>query len=305
MSNIDFSKKNYILCNGFWPGFIENTDSNTFIFFDNIFKKSKFKNFELTNDLNKANILFESLFTKGRSYLALKKWDLTIHYSGEPFTTRNNYDIYLDSEYSSVEKKIVNIPLVIYYIFNRKCIDIFFNNFKLKTYEDIPKKFCCFIVSNVKSPVRNKVFIQLNKYKKIESWGNHYNNMGKVLSTDYWSPEFINFLSEYKFALYFENTKKGTYITEKIVNPLLANIIPLYWGSDHIKEIFNVNSFLYLEDGSDESIKEFIDLIISIDNNDDEYLKIVNSRKMSNYNINYYKKNYNLDKIANDINNII
>lgn len=304
MNNIDFSeKKNYLLCNAFWPGFVENNDSNTFLFFNHIFKLCKFKNFELTKDINKANILFESLF--GKSLINQKKWDLTIHYSGEPFTTNNNYDIYLDSEYSSVEKKIVNIPLVIYYIFNRKCTDILFNNFKLKTYEDIPKKFCCFIVSNGNSPVRNKVFFELNKYKKIESWGKHYNNMGKVLSTNYWSPEFIKFLSEYKFALYFENTKKGTYITEKIVNPLLANIIPLYWGSNHIEKIFNINSFLYLKNEDNESIKDFIDLIIKLDNNDDEYLKIVNNRKMTSENIEYYKKNYCENNIANNINLII
>jgi hypothetical protein len=125
--------------------------------------------------------------------------------------------------------------------------------------------------------------------------------MGKKLDINYWSEDFIHFLSEYKFALYFENTKKGSYITEKIVNPLLANIIPLYWGSEHIKDIFNDKSFLYLENETDESIKKFIDLIIKIDNNDHDYLEIVNSPKMTINNINYYKNNYSITSIANNI----
>ena len=301
---INFSeKKNYLLCNAFWPGFVENTDANTFLFFNNIFKLCKFKNFELTKDINKANILFESLF--GKSLINQKKWDLTIFYSGEPFTTNNKYDVYLDSEFNNFDKKIINIPLCIYYIFNKKCFDILSNSFKLRDINKLPPKFCCFIVSNPKSSVRNKVFLELNKYKKVDSFGSYNNNMGKKLSINYWSNDFINFLSEYKFALYFENTKKGTYITEKIVNPLLANIIPLYWGSNHIEKIFNINSFLYLKNEDNESIKNFIDLIIKLDNNNDEYLKIVNNRKMTIENIEYYKKNYCENNIANNINLII
>lgn len=303
MSDNNFLKKNYILCNGFWPGFAENTDANTFSFFNDIFKECKFNNFELTTDLNKATILFESLF--GQSLLDFKKWDLTIHYSGEPFTTKKIYDIYLDSEFNDLKKKYVNIPLCVYYIFNKKCIDIFLNNFKLKTFNNIPKKFCCFIVSNPKSLIRNKVFFELNKYKKIDSFGSYCNNMGKTLHINYWSSDFINFLSEYKFVLCFENTKKGSYVTEKIVNPLLANIIPLYWGSEHVKHIFNDKSFLYLENETDESINKFIDLITKIDNNDNDYLEIVNSPKMTLSNINYYKNNYTINNIANNINKII
>ena len=129
--------------------------------------------------------------------------------------------------------------------------------------------------------------------------------MGKKLHINYWSSDFINFLSEYKFVLCFENTKKGSYITEKIVNPLLANIIPLYWGSEHVKHIFNDKSFLYLENETDEAINKFIDLITKIDNNDNDYLEIVNSPKMTISNINYYKNNYTINNIANNINKII
>jgi hypothetical protein len=34
--------------------------------------------------------------------------------------------------------------------------------------------------------------------------------------------DFLNFISNYKFIICFENTKFETYLTEKIINPYLA-----------------------------------------------------------------------------------
>ena len=60
-----------------------------------------------------------------------------------------------------------------------------------------------------------------------------------------------------------------------------------------------------MENETDESINKFIDLITKIDNNDNDYLEIVNSPKMTLSNINYYKNNYTINNIANNINKII
>ena len=60
-----------------------------------------------------------------------------------------------------------------------------------------------------------------------------------------------------------------------------------------------------MENETDESINKFIDLITKIDNNDNDYLEIVNSPKMTISNINYYKNNYTINNIANNINKII
>ena len=45
-----------------------------------------------------------------------------------------------------------------------------------------------------------------------------------------------------------ENTNEDGYITEKIMNVFLGGAIPLYWGSPKIKEIFNIKSFIYIND---------------------------------------------------------
>lgn len=48
------------------------------------------------------------------------------------------------------------------------------------------------------------------------------------------------------------------HFTEKIVNPFLSGTIPIYWGSNNIKNIFNTNSILFLKDESEESINKLM-----------------------------------------------
>jgi hypothetical protein len=113
------------------------------------------------------------------------------------------------------------------------------------------------------------------------------------LKFDYWTENFRNFLSTYKFIICFENSKIGTYSTEKIVNPYLSGSIPIYWSSHHIKNIFNVESMIFLEDENNESYELLIDKI-------KEYI----NRPIFN-NINYWYENYTIDKIAEKINNLL
>ena len=42
----------------------------------------------------------------------------------------------------------------------------------------------------------------------------------------------------YMFTIAIENTSHDHYFTEKIVNPLLYDTIPLYWGCKKIEEYF-------------------------------------------------------------------
>ena len=51
-------------------------------------------------------------------------------------------------------------------------------------------------------------------------------------------------MSEYKFVICFENSEEDAYITEKIINPLLANVIPVYWGNKRIGDYFNIDRIL-------------------------------------------------------------
>jgi hypothetical protein len=299
--------KYYIYIHAFWGGFKDKTDANHVGFFEKIFQQTKFKNFELTNNIDTANVLFESVFEK--SLTAIKKWNYTIYYSGEAIEAYKNntskYDIVLDSDNNITEPNqhnIVDVPLCIYYTNNNN----FFETLISRPYiNKVPSEFCCFVVSNPNSHVRNKMFKMLNNYKNVHSYGKFANNMNNGIKYKYWTNEYLNFIGKYKFIICFENSKKGTYITEKIVNPFLARIVPIYWGTHHVKNVFNPESMLFLEDESDESYSKLINRIIELDNNDEKYLEVINKPSLNSFNLEYWNNNYTIENIAKKIDNII
>lgn len=129
--------------------------------------------------------------------------------------------------------------------------------FKSKT------KFCCTVVSNGKGKERNQFYELLSQYKKVDSGGRYLNNVGGPVENK------MDFIKDYKFVLAFENTSYPGYTTEKIVEPMLVNSVPVYWGSPRIGRDFNRNSIVNLNDFS--SFQEAVDAIIELDSNDDLY----------------------------------
>lgn len=114
-----------------------------------------------------------------------------------------------------------------------------------KRIEDIVKqktRFCNFIYSNAKATDRIRFFKLLNEYKKVDSAGLVMNNMGTRIPK---TPELkIQFLREYKFTIAFENESVDGYTTEKIIQPMLVNSLPIYWGSPSVNSEFNARSFV-------------------------------------------------------------
>ena len=115
----------------------------------------------------------------------------------------------------------------------------------------------------------------------------------------YYTQAYLDFLSQYKFIICFENTKKGTYITEKLVNPYLAGIVPVYWGSEYVRSIFNIDSMLYVENDSEQEMERILQRMIELDNNDTKYLEMVNQPVFITPDT--YNQMCSLDKIANEM----
>jgi hypothetical protein len=287
----------YIYINGFWNGFVDKTDANHIDFFELIFAQTKLRNYTITNDINNANVLFESVFA--RSLVKVKQWKYKIHYSGEPFVgNTSDYDLILFS--SMTHANIVDLPLFVYYIHVNNFMDKLIRRPIIRR---VPDKFCCFIVSNGKCAIRNKMFEVLNQYKKVHSYGKFNNNMNFNLPLDYWTDEFREFISQYKFIICFENSKFGTYSTEKIVNPYLAGIIPIYWASSHIHNVFNSQSMLFLDNEDAVSYQILLNRIIELDKSDYKYLEFVNRPILND--TDYWKANYTISEIAHKIDNVI
>lgn len=133
------------------------------------------------------------------------------------------------------------------------------------------KKFCAFICSNDVT-FRNSFFKKLNKYKKVESWGKVLNNMGRgipmlvEINRDIKSKgetkEHVarDFLAQYKFIISFENSSYVGYTSERKVEPMRANTIPIYWGNPLVYRDFNTKSFINYHD-FEKNVKKRIPLI--------------------------------------------
>jgi hypothetical protein len=110
---------------------------------------------------------------------------------------------------------------------------------------------------------------RLSRYKPVDSGGTLRNNIGRVIT----EREKVAFLREYKFTIAFENCEQPGYTTEKLVQPMLALSVPIYWGNPLIDRDFNPRSFVNWYDHPSED--EVIARIIEIDQNDDAYLALL------------------------------
>lgn len=106
-------------------------------------------------------------------------------------------------------------------------------------------KFCSFVASNPRGSFRNAFFKKLNRIKKIDSAGRHFNNFGPPVA------DKLTFLKGYRFNLAFENSQSTGYVTEKLIEPLLMGCIPIYWGAPDVTRDFNPACMINVSDFPD------------------------------------------------------
>jgi hypothetical protein len=75
----------------------------------------------------------------------------------------------------------------------------------------------------------------INNYKRVNSGGALYNNIGGQLALLYpgggcGDLSKHHFFKQHKFTISFENSQAPGYITEKVLHSKMAGCIPLYWG---------------------------------------------------------------------------
>jgi hypothetical protein len=133
-------------------------------------------------------------------------------------------------------------------------------------------KFCAVVLGKrSRHSPRERFFQQLNRHKRVDSAGYFLNNMGGPIPGG--SPEKIAFLRDYKFNIAFENESLPGWATEKIIEPLIARCLPVYWGDPDIAEAFNPRSLLnYADFPSEEAL---IEKILELDRDDAKYLEYI------------------------------
>lgn len=187
-----------------------------------------------------------------------------IFYVGENFTPDFNLcDYAIGFDIMEFGDRYMRLPLYVLYGIDELAAP--------KTFEPnvaLNRKFCSFVVSNASgSPERSRFFNLLSEYKQVDSGGKYANNIGGPILN---KKEFIR---DYKFNIAFENSIRDGYTTEKIMEPMLVNSLPIYWGNRRVGLDFNSKSFI---DASDYlSLESLVEHIVKLDTNDDEYLAIL------------------------------
>ena len=246
----------------FWGGF-DKTDN----YFYNLLKEEF--DVEISNN---PDYLFFSLFGQNHQRYNCKK----IFYTGENIAPPLEYCDYSFSFDYLDDPRNYRIPHYLLY-------DGYYELALDKKIDEslVKRKFCNFVVSNGDCQQRNNFFTKLSKYKKIDSGGRFANNIGYAV------PDKRKFQSEYKFSIAFENNayrpQQSGYTTEKIMEPMTVNSIPLYWGNPDIGREFNTESFINFYDFHSED--DMIDYIIELDKDDSRYLNMLNKPWFDGYNI--------------------
>jgi hypothetical protein len=136
------------------------------------------------------------------------------------------------------------------------------------------KKFCCMVVSNANAKERIAFFNLLSKYKKVDSGGRFMNNIGVDVA------DKMDFIRDYKFVISFENSSFPGYTTEKLIEPMRVNSIPIYWGNPEVAKDFNTASFVNIPNAA--CYNEAIEKIIEMDQDEDKYLDMASEPWFSN-----------------------
>jgi len=128
-------------------------------------------------------------------------------------------------------------------------------------------RFCGFVVSNPLCRVRNEFFRRLSRYKPVDSGGKVLNTLGRRVA------DKRAFLAECRFTIAFENESHPGYTTEKIVEPMLVNSIPIYWGDPLVGREFDTRSFLSAHDGAARGtsamLDELVERVVAVDRDPD------------------------------------
>ena len=111
--------------------------------------------------------------------------------------------------------------------------------------------------------------------------GKYKNNVGKIKNK-------IKFLSSYKFSISMENTEGDGYLSEKIIDSFLSGTIPIYYGDYMIDEFINPDTYILIR--GEKDIKNKIEYIKEIDNNDELYKKIIRKKVLLSNNNNKENK---------------
>ena len=172
--------------------------------------------------------------------------------SGEAWEQKNRADIVI------APMRSANANLLVFYPFTHSSLEERRQPFPTKPPSFHERTKYCAFMYRAPNVNRNKIFEDLrstkNGHERFIALGAQCNpNAGQTTRHVYNANETYNDIavatySSFKFVLAIENTWVDGYFTEKIINPIAAGAVPLYWGHPSVFEYINKARVVYIPD---------------------------------------------------------
>jgi len=209
---------------------------------------------ELTEDLSNANLLVFGDFGTDHWRFNGRK----IYLTGENMLPDfNQCDLAFTPAEIPGDNRAIRLPLYAQYVDSLSSLvrPLGYN----ATTQLNKKGFCSFVVSNSECRFRNKLFKTIHRRRAVASGGKHFNTTGSITRNK------LEFIKDYQFNIACENSSSAGYITEKLIDPLLAGSIPIYWGDPEIERDFNLQCMINVRDF--KSLNDLVDYILMVAEN--------------------------------------
>ena len=149
-------------------------------------------------------------------------------------------------------------------------------------YINLHTNFCAYMYS-ISCEHMIRVYNLLNGYKPVASLGKcrpdgskevQPSSMHVYNDTETYNDIAIDMYSNggFKFIIAMENSTAPGYSTEKLINPIIANCIPIYWGDAGIFKYINKKRVIYIPDYDDAGL---IERIKYLDENSDAFNEVI------------------------------
>ena len=278
----------FVLFHGFWSGFHERTNPVHEGFFLDLLK-DVYRCEVAIGTMENATLLVENTQV-GQSLRLTRPWLHTYLFSGESYLRADAADYTCVLYGQRTHANRVNVPLFVPYLHCQG----FLQESSSPPVTSVPDKQILAIISNPHGAFRNRVCDAIEQSGiHITYAGNFRNNTGGAFVAQYNTPEFRDYVRQFKFILSMENSEEDTYITEKMTHGLVANSIPIYWGSKQVSTYFNRERFLELRNTGD--IEGLVNTIKTM--TDEEWLRRVNEKP--------FVEPYTIQMIGRQIRNVL
>ncbi len=223
-----------------------------------------------------TELIFYSKPARERFFELLKSRPIVIYFPFEFICADMNYMDYaiVWDRHFKVTDRVCRIPTLYRY----KTLTTYFTEPRRFDESALDRKFCNFIYSNSGAhPYRDKLFYELNTYKRVDSLGGWLNNTGNEWTRKQknWLDLSIEMKGNYKFTISANNHWFVGGIDEKLLTTYAAGSIPIFWGDPTVGEEFNPDSII--DCSKYKTFEELIDFIREIDNDDELYMSMLNA----------------------------